>query len=198
MNMETTSQPAGMLSQLGRTILELQSEGAYERLVVDGPGHPQAKQMLETAEAAALLSRPVQSTNDAQSVLSALWLWHDWLDESHRVSQQIHTPTGNFWHAIMHRREGDFSNSKYWYAHCEAHPAMPVIAVQAAASLNPYGADNSLVRIVANGWNAAAFVDLVEQVHRQPQDPRHRAAVALQQLEWRVLFDHCLRAAAGM
>jgi hypothetical protein len=196
--MDTTSQPAAMLSQLGRTILGLNTGAAYERLVVDAPGHPEAKQLLQTAEPAALLSRPVQSTNDAEAVLSALWLWHDWLDESHRVSQQIHTPTGSFWHAIMHRREGDFSNSKYWYARCEDHPATPVMAVQAAAILNPYGADNSLVRIVANGWNPAALVDLVEQVHRRPQDPRHPAAVSLHQLEWRVLFDHCLRQAAGM
>jgi len=46
-------------------------------------------------------------------------------------------------------------------------------------------------------WNGAAFVDLVQQVHESPSDPRYPITVALQQLEWRALFDHCTRGAAG-
>jgi len=40
-------------------------------------------------------------------------------------------------------------------------------------------------------------VDVVEQVHESPGDPRHAVAVALQKLEWQLLFDHCTRGAAG-
>jgi hypothetical protein len=32
-------------------------------------------------------------------------------------------------------------------------------------------------------------VDLVQQVHRNPNDPRYRTVVALQQLEFRTLFE---------
>ena len=39
---------------------------------------------------------------------AGIWLYVDDLDQSHRVSQTVHTPTGSYWHAIMHRREGDF------------------------------------------------------------------------------------------
>ena len=42
-----------------------------------------------------------------------------------------------------------------------------------------------------------AFVDLVEAVHRKPEDARFQAAVALQRLEWRLLFDYCMRRATG-
>ena len=35
----------------------------------------------------------------------------------------------------------------------------------------------------------------VEAVHDTPDDPRHSVAVQLQQLEWRVLFEHGTRAA---
>jgi len=130
-------------------------------------------------------------------MLAGLWLWFDWLNPSHTISQRIETPTGSYWHAIMHRREGDFSNSKYWFARCRNHPAMQTLGIQAAALINPRPADKSLLRLVLTGWNPDAFVDLVEQLHDNPGDPRHGVAVALQRLEWKTLFDHCVRAATA-
>jgi hypothetical protein len=186
------------LSEKGRQLLRLNSQQAYERLVVEGGGNEEAKQLLRDLKPADLLARPVKRTEDAQALHSALWLWHDWLDESHTISQQIHSATGSFWHAIMHRREGDFSNSKYWYARCRNHPSLAVIGAQAGPVINQMQADKALLRLVAHGWDSDAFVDFVEAVHDRPEDPRHRAAVSLQQLEWRVLFDDCARNAGGI
>jgi len=56
-------------------------------------------------------------------------------------------------------------------------------------------ADKALLRVVASGWNPNAYVDLVEIVSRNENDSRLAIAVQLQQLEWRVLWEHCLRAA---
>ena len=50
----------------------------------------------------------------AAACLAGLWLHHNFLDESHTLSQDIDTTTGSYWHAIMHRREGDYGNAKYW------------------------------------------------------------------------------------
>ena len=44
----------------------------------------------------------------------ALWL-HGFLDESHSIAQGLASAEGSYWHALVHRSEGDFSNSKYWY-----------------------------------------------------------------------------------
>src|SRR5271168_4908625 len=53
-----------------------------------------------------LLSAPIQDADSANALLAGLWLGHDALEEGHRIAQEIETPSGSFWHAIMHRREG--------------------------------------------------------------------------------------------
>jgi hypothetical protein len=189
--------PTDNLSPVGRKVLAL-DPNAYRRLTVDGPGSPETKDILESLRPDDLVTGGARRPEEARAMLAGLWLWHDWLDASHTISQGIESPTGSFWHAIMHRREGDFGNSKYWYARCAAHPSFNTLGAQAAAFLNPLPADKSLLKLtLGGGWNPNAFVDLVEEVHERPDDPRHRVAVSLQQFEWRVLFDHCTRVAAG-
>ncbi|HMB95262.1 MAG TPA: hypothetical protein VKK61_04410 [Tepidisphaeraceae bacterium] len=187
------------LSSIGRQLLRLDAEHAYLRLVVDSPGNLAAKSMLESLSAGDLIDGPIPIINrsDAQGVMAGLWLRHDWLEESHRISQQLETSSGSMWHAIMHRREGDFSNSKYWYNRAAAHPVLKTLPARAGETINNFPADKSVFRIIASGWNPAAFVDLVEAVHDKPNDPRHRLATVIQEIEWRLLFEHCTRGASG-
>jgi hypothetical protein len=185
------------LSPAVHEILNLGGPDTYTHLVVHGDGNRDAADRLRKLTPEQVLMRPVVSLSDARALLSGLWLWHDWLDSSHTISQEIHTPTGSFWHAIMHRREGDFSNSKYWYARCQGHPVLQSMAAYANDVLHPLPADKSLLRLTRGGWDPNAFVDLVEQVHDKPGDTRQNAAVVLQKLEWRLLFNHCMREASG-
>ena len=41
-------------------------------------------------------------------------------DESHRIVQEYNNPTACWIHAVLHKIEGDESNSRYWYARCDA------------------------------------------------------------------------------
>ena len=96
---------------------------------------------------------------------SALWLYVDDLNRSHTISQGIQSATGSFWHGIMHRREGDFSNSHYWFNKVGEHPAMSRI----------------------DGYDAHDFIDAVElNSGRQSAE-----LVARQQAEWQALFSWC-------
>ncbi len=59
---------------------------------------------------------------------AGLWLLAGNLDESHQISQSIESPEGSFWHGIMHRREGDFWNAKYWFRRVGRHPVLSELA----------------------------------------------------------------------
>ena len=131
------------LSSVARDALAVNVSNSYRLLVVRGEGNEEAKKLLSSASPQQMLSGLTRSEEDARAMLAGLWLWHDWLDESHQISQSLHASTGSFWHAIMHRREGDFSNSKYWYAHCDGHPVLQQMAHQAGQILNALPADKA-------------------------------------------------------
>ena len=37
-------------------------------------------------------------------------------DEAHRIVQELKTPKAQWIHAVLHKIEGDESNSRYWYS----------------------------------------------------------------------------------
>ncbi|MEM8874756.1 MAG: hypothetical protein AAGD32_10925 [Planctomycetota bacterium] len=185
------------LTDAGRAVLMINPARAYRTLVPSESGSAEARAALEPLDAYKLTPTFPAAPEAANAALAGLWLWHDFLHESHQISQSIDNPTGSFWHMIMHRREGDFSNAKYWVRQTGRHPLFPSIAAKADDLVRPMLADKRFLRLTANGWDASAFVDLVESVADTPDDPAHRVTVGLQQLEWRVLFDECMGQAVG-
>ncbi len=59
---------------------------------------------------------------------AGLWLLAGELDRSHEISQKWETSDGSYWHGIMHRREGDFWNAKYWFRNVGRHPVLEQLA----------------------------------------------------------------------
>ncbi len=59
-------------------------------------------------------SAPPQNISE---YLKALWFdaKGDW-DKAHNIVQDIHSNTGSWIHAYLHRKEGDISNADYWYS----------------------------------------------------------------------------------
>ena len=197
---------ADKLSHAARSVLDAGALGTYTALVVTestrAPETAEVRRQLQALGADAMLNATVASREHADALLAGLWLRHDYLDESHTISQNLNSATGSFWHAIMHRREGDFSNAKYWYARCRNHPALAEIGSRIAPASTELGlgggADPALERLVRGGpWDPDRFVDFVSRVNRQGAGPQRDIAVRLQQLEWSALFDHCILAAAG-
>ncbi len=143
-----------------------------------GPGTP--NESLQSALAMLTLEDmfPALADRDmGRACLSGLWLLHDFLDESHHISQDLSMPTGSYWHAIMHRREPDASNSKYWWRQVGSHPVLATLKEEAPS-------------IGYSFTSASDFVDFCERV-RGTGSAEEDLARRVQLLEWQLLFDYC-------
>jgi hypothetical protein len=148
---------------------------AMPRLTGEAAADPQLDQLVRQ-----VLADPQLAGHPG--IRAGLLLYIDQLDESHTVSQGTDNPTGSYWHAIMHRREPDFSNAKYWYRKVGNHPAMSRIDQAGGGA----GAGTEV-----GAYDPYAFVDAVEAASgNDPSD--HPELVSLQRHEWKAVFEYCL------
>ena len=141
---------------------------------------------------------PGQTVVDQDAALcciSALWLLHHFLDESHQVSQAIDTPSASFWHGIMHRREGDYSNAKYWFRRVGDHQVYESLASASREQLEQDRFSGSLP-LAEEQWDPFQFVDMCEDVVVRGNGDRELCQT-LARLEWELLFDNCHDRAIG-
>ncbi|HEX3656745.1 MAG TPA: hypothetical protein VHV55_13095 [Pirellulales bacterium] len=175
---------------------------APPRLAPLGPGVPNlaVRGRLESlADRELFAGRKVIDHAMAEACRSALWLYHDFLSQSHEISQAIDTPVGSYWHGIMHRREPDFGNANYWFRRVGQHPihgrlarAARRIAAEHAAELPAQGQ----YLLEQEAWDCQAFTELCRVA--QAGSPRAEICCRhVQQAEWELLFDYCYHAAAG-
>jgi hypothetical protein len=104
---------------------------------------------------------------DRDCVLALSFLWHDDLPAAHALCQE-HEGEQNYdyVHALLHRREGDYSNAKYWFRAVGVHPIYAQVA-NAALALGY----EQLVR--AGAWQPGVMVDACAHAVRQRTSGAH-------------------------
>lgn len=151
------------------------------------------------------LLQPKCSSADFLALQAGLWQVHSYLDPSHECSQQIEGEgtdrNGDYWHAIMHRREPDYDNSKYWFRRVGQHSVfqqLPAIARQALSECDDPQAAKWADRLCPSGrWDAFAFVDLCQAARNREYTSLGLAAWRIQWAEMLLLLVHSYRCVVG-
>ena len=167
------------------------------RLAPLGPGTP--NQRLSSLLKALTLDnlfapQAIRNRDMATACLAGLWLYHDFLDEAHTLAQALETAEGSYWHGLVHRREPDFENAKYWFHRVGEHAIFAALGDAAGQLAQSAPADPATAFLAKqSSWDPFAFIDLCEAVQRGRSQSellcRH-----IQQREWQLLFDYCCRA----
>ena len=154
-------------------ILALDSSGERLMPLLQAPcSSLQAKTALDALAARKLLP---------ETALAGLYLYFSCWEEAHEISQNISTPEGSYWHAIVHRQEPDAGNAGYWFRQVGAHPIFPALREEAAQIGVDFGPR----------WNPVAFIDRCERARQAPGSHAERMALETQRAEWQLLFDYC-------
>ena len=114
------------------------------------------------------------------AVCAGLWLYVDALDEAEALLDDLHTPTGRYWHAILLRRKGELDASRKWYQKAGNHPAMQRFDL----SGGPGGGGSDVGQ-----FDPIAFLDRVE-ASREAGRPSPDL-LAVQRKEWSSLLAWC-------
>jgi len=104
--------------------------------------------------------------------LSGIWLVAGDIHRSHSISQDLGSAEGSFLHGIMHRRERDFGNSKYWFRRVGSHPVFEQIQQQSEGHYaDPFD-----------------FVDQCQRALQADSDEQIGPCVDSQWIEWQALM----------
>ena len=150
--------------------------------LVDGPINRELIEMLDGEPKRSRLKQPSDQKlwpelTQSKSLLaeSAMWLLAGDLDRSHEISQSIDTANGSLLHGIMHRREGDFSNAKYWFRRASDHPVLLTLASDDDGYRDPF-----------------SFVDACEDALRRQSPTLIAICQSHQWTEWQAFMNHLL------
>jgi len=126
------------------------------------------------------LTAEIERCDGSAEAKAGLFLMNgDW-KRAHEVAQELDSPTAAYWHALVHRHEPDFDNSKYWLRRVGRHP---VHAALAAAAKDDPEARSAMPK---EQWDPIRFTDCYRDSGESSWTRRIEA------IELRALLDYSL------
>lgn len=132
----------------------------------------------------------IQNKAFAQCCLSAMYLGDNQQDLAHEICQDIHSPEGSYWHGIMHRREPDFSNAKYWFRRVGEHEIFSELKRTVYSEFQNKEPDDAQNLLQSQDWDPFTFIDLCQSAW-QGNEKLLSFCEEVQSIEWILLFNHC-------
>ncbi len=115
---------------------------------------------------------------------AGLFYYHNALGDCHREVARTDSPLTSYWHGMLHRREGDFDNARYWMRRTGEHPTFQEMQGR-ASDASPHMAKQP-------NWDPYLFIHLCEQ-YKYGETSYRKEIGHLQKVEFSVLFDYVWR-----
>ena len=143
------------------------------------------------SELDAILTQERVSATVFSLLNAAALLWHDHLDAAHTIVQDAHSAEGAFLHGIMHRREPDYGNAKYWFHRVGRHKTFPTVASRVRELFSARQTRDHSNLVSNDEWQPMNFIDACQAVaDRAPGDAGVSLLQEVQQVEFAVLLTH--------
>ena len=143
----------------------------------------EARNLLQSFAPATLF--PGAARPDA--AMAGLWLYFNCFEEAHQLADSCQNSDGYYWHAIVHRKEGDSGNAAYWFRKTGAHAVFGKLAPEAVRITRQFPS----AEFRTGRWDPYAFISFCDRARAQPGSDQEKAAMQIQRAEWQILFDHC-------
>lgn|SRR6266498_2515023 len=159
-----------------------------------GPGPRATVQPLPTLtrQIDEALSRAKLAGAGGELVRALVLLWHDHLEAAHVLAQTSETADGSYIHALVHRREPDYGNARYWFRRVSQHACYHELAARVATLLKSKQEPELEAKLIPGGrWDAFAFVDVCEKAAGGGAEDRlFHLLREIQRVEFEVLLDY--------
>jgi len=163
----------------------LRTDGAFTKLKPAQPLDWDLPKTIRDATATTLAGSPdIGMPSTFALIRGGLLYAVDAIDASHQFFQDSKTGLGSYWHGMMHRREGDFDNARYWYRRAGSQPFF--------ASLHSAAASVSADMARQESWDPYLFTGQCEQAEHGAEELL-KEMLELQRLEFEIVFDYTWR-----
>ncbi len=161
------------------------TEKLLERLTPSEPlDRELARQIRDSDDATIVGGKTIGSPAIFSLVRGGLLYSLDSLETAHAIFQDAHGDLGSYWHGMMHRREADFDNARYWFRRAGGLPFFNALH-GAASAVSPDMARQS-------NWDPYLFTGQCEQARFGAEELVAEMA-KLQRAEFEAIFDYCWR-----
>ncbi len=148
-----------------------------------------SEKIREASDATISGGREITDAKIFALVRGALFCAADALGAAHRIFQDDASDIGSYWHGVLHRREADFDNARYWFRRAGKLPISDRMHA-AAAPVSPTMAKQNL-------WDAYLLTGMCEQAKFGDAEAAPEC-LRLQRIEFDELLDFCWRKSVGV